>query len=98
MDGVIEGRIVHYVPTGVSGDGFRQPGDRHIPGMVCRVIDAGQGIVNIRLSCDGRSDNPGGRAEHVVGVRYSESMEPGTWHWIEGAEKRRSEVAGHKPR
>ena len=100
MEGLIEGRIVHYVlPNG------RSKGE-HRPAIIVKVWEShrAQGTVNMQVFTDGENDGlehhssvrvPGNdepialrkSANTVWGtsVHYSETKEPGTWHWPEKA-------------
>jgi hypothetical protein len=81
MDGLTEGRIVHFVM-----DSGPREGD-HRPAIVVRVWDKTAGYVNLQVFTDSTNDGP----ENASGVvwkgsrSYSETKEPGTWHWIEKA-------------
>ena len=86
MEGLTEGRIVHYVlPDGPNRG-------QHRPAIVVRVWRSGYApdLVQLQVFTDGTND---GYAESVIwrtSVHYgSESRvggpEPGTWHWIERA-------------
>ena len=97
MEGLIEGRIVHYV----------MPDGEHRPAVVVKVWDheGETGTSNLQIITDGPNDVPWGSEgkaleEKFVGcgiklddvrhghfwrtsVRYSATPEPETWHWIE---------------
>jgi hypothetical protein len=86
MEGLTEGRIVHYVMQ--SGE--------HRPAIVVRVWDvtgAPKGYVNLVVFVDGANDlhyaSVPGTPDQVTiwatSKRYSEDKEPDTWHWIEKA-------------
>lgn len=96
MEGLTEGRIVHYVlPDGPSAG-------EHRPAIIVRVW-RGEIVVNpktaeeehmkdtavqlqVFMDGDGRGWND--QAPNVVwhtSVMYSEDKEPDTWHWIEKA-------------
>lgn len=79
MAGLIEGRIVHYVPVGQpTGEA------EHDAAIVARVLDADKGRVT--LVCQGVGGNTGRAIQYVMPCcDYSEDQEPGTWHWIERA-------------
>lgn len=94
MDGLAVGRLVHYVLKG-----GRSEGD-HRPAIVVRnwVADGSpqnvypEGYVNLVVFLDGYNDgtptevsNYGGTVAWATSVHYSEGLEPGTWHWIEGS-------------
>lgn len=89
MDGLIEGRVVHYVlpdmedyqKCGVVGE--------HRPAIVVRNwhVPGYDGMVNLQVFIDGSNDI-GLDGHHTAtkwatSVHYSEEKEPGTWHWIE---------------
>jgi hypothetical protein len=74
MEGLTEGRMVHYVmPDGV-----------HRPAVIVRVWNRETGYSNLQVFTDGTND-PGG-ANGIMwktSVNYSKDPVPGTWHWIE---------------
>jgi hypothetical protein len=87
MDGLTEGRIVHYVlPDGPSKG-------QHRPAVVVRVwreVSGCEGYVNLRLFMDGQNDmeyktRDHTKYEHLTSVCFSADARPGTWHWIEKA-------------
>jgi hypothetical protein len=86
MEGLIEGRIVHYVPG--PNDGFSNP-DAHRPAIVVHVWDRTSKIpcVQLQVFTDGSNDGPGKATGlyWATSVAYSEKPEPRTWHWIERA-------------
>lgn len=83
MEGLIEGRIVHYV----------MPDGQHRPGIIVRVWDSPHpGLVNLIVFVDGTNDiknqapavySPTPMTEWKTSVVYSEDKAPGTWHWPE---------------
>lgn len=86
MEGLTEGRIVHYVLA--TGDSTGQ----HRPAIIvkCWRQSSGymeRGVVNLQVFTDFTNDGE----DYVTGnvwrtsVPYSERMIPGTWHWIEKA-------------
>lgn len=97
MDGLIEGRIVHFV----------MPNGEHRPAIVTKVWDheGATGTSNLNVFTDYSNDVPYKQDEiekmrngfgidpdqvrhgHIwrTSIRYSETPEPGTWHWIERA-------------
>ncbi len=92
IEGLTEGRIVHYVLE--SG--------QHRPAIVVRDWKQENGLVNLQVFTDGWNDRFKvthlvrlGEQETVISidqnvvwrtsVYYSEAKEPGTWHWIEKA-------------
>ena len=93
MDGLTEGRIVHYV----LNDG-RSKGE-HRPAIIVSVWDQRSGSVNMTVFTDYVNDYPQYENENpddpkpegrrgtiwATSVLYSEDKELGTWHWIEAA-------------
>jgi hypothetical protein len=88
MEGLIEGRIVHYVLPDGNSKG------EHRPAIIVKVWDAhrAQGTVNMLVFTDCTNDvdprNPhtdsyGKGITWATSVHYSEKPEPRTWHWIE---------------
>lgn len=92
MEGLTEGRIVHFVLD--SGE--------HRPAIVLRVwrmadgTPPENGCCNLTVFRDWSNDNiPGNFVNATTGqgtalqwstsVLYSEEPKPGTWHWIEKA-------------
>jgi len=88
MEGLTEGRMVHYV----------MPSHEHRPAIVVRVWDhnGNTGTSNLTVFVDGRNDvkveevdfdpkNPDVLLMRCTSVRYCEVPEPFTWHWIEKA-------------
>jgi hypothetical protein len=92
MDGLIEGRIVHFV----------LPNGEHRPAMIVKNWNEQSGCSNLTVFTDWTNDagysesdrealinlgmNPDKVASGMVWMTsrsYSEKMEPGTWHWIE---------------
>jgi hypothetical protein len=85
MDGLTEGRIVHYVLP----EGHRNAG-QHRPAMVTRLWEPGggeMGCAQLNVFEDGSNDNAEG-ALNVwrTSVLNDEATKAGgTWHWIERA-------------
>jgi hypothetical protein len=95
MEGLTEGRIVHFVLAE----------NEHRPAIVVKVwrvrleeggelIPPENGCCNLQVFTDGTNDRyhkqhlPNGFESGIAwktSVVYSESNEPGTWHWIEKA-------------
>ncbi len=96
MEGLTEGRIVHFV----------MPSHEHRPAIVVKVWDrSGQaGTSNLQVITDGPNDLPytpeekqqfqdfdmdlgAVRHGHIwkTSIMFSEDPQPGTWHWIEKA-------------
>lgn len=79
MDGVIEGRIVHYVmPDGIA----------HRPAILTQYWPNSNGMSNMTVFTDILNDSRYG-AEYGSGlvgkgsIHYSETKEVNTWHWPE---------------
>ena len=90
MEGLTEGRIVHYV----LNEG-RYPG-QHRPAIVVRVwrgVDGAppaNGCCQLQVFMDGTNDND--HFQNGMGTMWRTSVlndetekQPGTWHWIEKA-------------
>jgi hypothetical protein len=95
MDGLTEGRIVHYV----------MPSHEHRPAIVVHVWKVGSpegvptnnGMINLTVFVDGLNDvkpqaevnfspkNNETLLMRCTSVLYSEDPQPFTWHWIEKA-------------
>jgi len=87
MEGLTEGRIVHFVlPDGPHALDHR-------PAIVVKVWRQGDGTPpangysNLLVFMDGTNDGPGfgGCINWQTSVTYSEDPQPRTWHWIEKA-------------
>ena len=93
MQGLTEGRIVHYVLPD-NDDECRCPGE-HRPAVVVKVWDDGygydDGVVNLQVFTDYTNDYPRTSAKSygqvwATSVDFDEDEKlPGTWHWIERA-------------
>lgn len=68
MEGVLPGRIVHYVDNN----------SEHFPAVVSKVWGGGNGCVNLHVF-DGHS----GELYFKTSVIFSEDPEVGKWHWPE---------------
>jgi hypothetical protein len=80
MEGLTEGRMVHFVLE----DG-RHAGE-HRPAIVVKVWNKDVGLVNLQVLCDGTNDYLNGKdTRWVTSAEYDESGKPRTWHWIEPA-------------
>ncbi len=81
MEGLTEGRIVHWVvPHGPSAG-------QHRPAIVVRVWrrdDGGVPLVQLQVFTDASNDGFT-NAHWATSVHYDEAKGPGTWHWIERA-------------
>ena len=86
MEGLTEGRIVHFV----------MPSGEHRPAIVVRVwnIDHCEGYSNLCVFVDGLNDVKRSESDSSkdipmtlweTSICYSENKEIGTWHWIEKA-------------
>jgi hypothetical protein len=75
MDGLIEGRIVHFVVDAEH--------NIHRAAIVVNVADKRQGIVDLFVFSM-PSDERGGFFMYVVAL-YDENKAINTWHWIEKA-------------
>jgi hypothetical protein len=94
MEGLTEGRIVHYV----------MPDGKHVPAIVVKVWDTtgSMGTSNLQVFTDGSNSLPftpeekqqfqnfgmdldAVRHGHIwkTSIMFSEEPKPGTWHWIE---------------
>jgi len=81
LDGLTEGRIVHYVLE--SG---RSAGE-HRPAIVVKLWEpkgGSMGCAQLQVFTDGSNGDLGGVAWRTS-VMYSADARPGTWHWIERA-------------
>jgi hypothetical protein len=93
MDGLIEGRKVHYV----------MPNGQHRPATIVKVWGE-TGCSNLQVQTDGSNDAGYTQADvdrlkafgispdevrhghiWVTNIQYSDEMKQGTWHWIERA-------------
>lgn len=83
MQGLTEGRIVHFVLDK----------DQHRPAVIVKVWSKETGTSNLQVFVDGTNDKYYGVGlfEQIAGmmwrtsVVYSEEPKVGTWHWIEPA-------------
>ena len=77
MEGLIEGRIVHYVACN----------QRHLAAIVVGVNDSAAGDIDIALFTNLNNvngDKNFGLQFHQ-NVKPSDGKEPGTWHFVERA-------------
>lgn len=91
LQGLTEGRIVHYVLDEGPYKG------QHRPAIVVRVWNQYTGYVNLQVFVDGTNDAPNNQHPSdidqayyngvmwVTSVCYSATKETRTWHWIERA-------------
>lgn len=85
IEGLTEGRIVHYVFAG--HDALAQPGE-HRPSIVVRDWKQDLGTVNLQVFLDGANDNAGAGGSGTywkTSVLYDPDGKPGTWHFPERA-------------
>ncbi len=86
MDGLTEGRIVHYV----------MPDGDHRAAIVVKVWNKDTGVSNLTVFTDWSNDIIGNESDALnaliaagtfwrTSVEYSEEPKPNTWHWIEKA-------------
>jgi len=77
MDGLIEGRIVHFV---------LEKG-QHRPAIVVKVWNKDSGSVNLQVFTDGSNDGElyASGMYWATSIMPSETNEVRTWHWIEKA-------------
>lgn len=73
MEGLTEGRMVHYVKGNPTG--------HHKAAVVTFVANQAQGIVDLHVFQQDSSFPVG----LYRGIKYSETPVPDTWHWIEKA-------------
>lgn len=84
MDGLTEGRIVHYVMADGRSAGM------HRPAIVVNAwgnTPSYEGRVNLQVFTDFGNDGEDYESGRywATSVEYSEEPKPGTWHWIEKA-------------
>ena len=72
MDGLVEGRIVHYVAYN----------NRHLAGIVIGVNQDKVDLVLFTNMANVNGVKNFGLQFHQV-IPYNEGKNPGTWHWIE---------------
>ena len=84
MQGLTEGRIVHFVLPDGKNKGH------HRAAIVIRVFEGG--VINLRVFTDFTNDYPAEEYYDNAGIVRASSVEfdeeeklPGTWHWIERA-------------
>lgn len=77
MDGLTEGRIVHFV----------MPDNEHRPAIVNKVWSKESGIatMTVFLDVNDKEWSATTAVKTETSVNYSETHEPRTWHWIEKA-------------
>lgn len=93
MDGLIEGRIVHYVlPTGLTKG-------EHRSAVVTKVWQTGgepEGAISLTVFpiLGDMPDFP--TAYQVDYIHYDENGELNTWHWIEGSQAAKAKAVTTK--
>lgn len=95
MEGVSEGRIVHYVPAEHDDHLSKAHREgRHLAAIIVRDWKSATGVVNLIVFPDGRNDLGNerylGGGSLVSGVlvesrAHDPEGTPGTWHWPERA-------------
>lgn len=95
MQGLTEGRIVHFVlPDDKHMANVREDAvGKHVPAMVVLVCPKSwgypDGAVNLQLFVDGSNDIKGWNPQYgsiwATSVQYDPEGAGGTWHWIEPA-------------
>lgn len=80
MQGLTEGRIVHFVMPQVTEQGDSP----HRPAVITEVLNRRTGIVNLTVFFNGPRDGQNLEAlGWVPSVGFDPNGAPGTWHWIE---------------
>jgi hypothetical protein len=87
MEGLTEGRMVHFVLPDGNNTG------EHRPAIVVKVWRNGSdtipddGSSNLQVFTDSLNDGTqyAGGLVWRTSVSYDEAQKPGTWHWIEKA-------------
>ena len=85
MEGLTEGRIVHFVLREKTWEGY--PHRAAVVAKVWRDQDGkppANGCVNLRVFLDGTNDRPN-ESDWATSVLFDPDGAPGTWHWIEKA-------------
>lgn len=76
MDGLTEGRIVHFV----------MPDGEHRPAIVVKVWNKDSGSSNLTVFSDWQNDGKSEGPFWATSIMPDEETKlPGTWHWIEKA-------------
>ncbi|MCE5199817.1 MAG: hypothetical protein ABFD54_08870 [Armatimonadota bacterium] len=88
IEGLTIGRVVHYVYT--EGDVPKRPDavGTEAPAIVVQNWDTPNGCVNLLVFADGTNDTGDASRGNVLWLtsrEFSESPEPGKWHWPERA-------------
>lgn len=87
MDGLTEGRIVHYILNEGKNKGA------HRPAMVVRVWRVSRdgvenappknGVCQLQVFTDGDNDGLPAVMWKTSVINQALAIEPGTWHWVE---------------
>jgi len=89
MDGLTIGRNVHYVLTGEEGIHWsdNDAAGKHRMAFVVDVFNSGLVELHVLLSMNDKFFTLDRELKLTVNLNasYSETKEPGTWHWIEKA-------------
>ncbi|MGJ3241160.1 MAG: hypothetical protein ACFE0Q_20790 [Anaerolineae bacterium] len=84
MDGVVEGRMVHYVLQ--KDDSERSEGE-HRPAVIVQNWSGGTVNLQVFMDTDGKGDYNDGQVPSLLWVTSATfdnvDKHPGTWHWIE---------------
>lgn len=76
MDGLTEGRMVHFV----------MPDGEHRPAIVVKVWSKESGVSNLTVFSDWMNDQKSEGIFWATSITPDEENKlPGTWHWIEKA-------------
>ena len=77
MEGLIEGRIVHYVHEHLDGSRV------HRAALVIHVEDRDKGIVQLLVFLSPEQDRASGLFQINLHTEFDPTNKAGTWHWIE---------------
>jgi hypothetical protein len=84
IPGLSEGRAVHYVLSeGDLPESQKHCAGRHCAAIVVRVWSNYSGCSNLTVFPDHSNDGFAGATYWALSRMYSETKEPGTWHWPE---------------
>lgn len=75
MDGLIGGRIVHYIISTQRGNPVVRPA------MVVRVVNQKKGICNLQVFHEKSDGFELASADKPTNCEFSEEKTTGTWHW-----------------
>lgn len=87
MDGLTEGRMVHYV---LPEEELCRSAGEHRPAIIVKVWGKESGVINLQVLTDASNDYDKGHAGAsgmfwATSIQYSEDPLPNTWHWMERA-------------